>query len=190
MNIFIANAEARGIKIKFDLGRCYVELYNQTIQINLRQKYHREKRITEGGWSTHDLVKSDKLEFQTGYTNKKNWLDTEKLKIEERIPNILNYIEKKCVQGHQVDLSNKLSKNKCALEEQKRQELESVQKIEEEKTVQLYTDAENWQRAELLRKFMVAKNEDEISKGTFNKETELLLAWITTKINELNPLQN
>ncbi|MDO1514337.1 hypothetical protein Q2T41_16910 [Maribacter confluentis] len=190
MNIFISNAEARGIKIKFVLGKCYAELYNQTILINLRQKYHREERITEGGWSTYDFVKSDKLEFQTGYINKKNWLDTEKLKIEERIPNILDNIEKKCVQGHQIDLRNKILKNKRALEEQKQQEIERLQKIEEEKTVQLFNDAKNWQRAELLRKFMDAKKENEISKGTFNKETEKWLAWVTTKINDLDPLQN
>ena len=37
---------------------------------------------------------------------------------------------------------------------------------------------------------MEAKKEDEISKGTFNKETEIRLAWVTTKINDLDPLQN
>ena len=63
-------------------------------------------------------------------------------------------------------------------------------KIEEEKSLQIYTNVENWQRAEHLRKFMEAKKEDEISKGTFNKETEIRLAWVTTKINDLDPLQN
>ena len=188
MNIFIANAELRGINIKFNLGTCYVELYNQTIQINLRQKYHREKRITEGGWSTHDFVKSDKLEFQTGYTNKKSWLDTDNIKIEEQIPKILDYIENDCTMWHKCHIKNEIIRNKRALEEQKQQELERLQKIEEERKLQLYTDAENWQRAELLRKFMEAKKEDAISKGNINEETEEWMEWVTSKINELDPL--
>ena len=37
---------------------------------------------------------------------------------------------------------------------------------------------------------MEAKKENEIYKGTFNEETELWLAWVTTKINTIDPLLN
>tara|TARA_R110002051_G_scaffold13808_6_gene45656 strand:+ start:22707 stop:23705 length:999 start_codon:yes stop_codon:yes gene_type:complete len=190
MNTFLLNMEHRGMKIKFECGRCNVELYNQTIEINLRQKYHRLRTTDDTGWSRQEFVKSNKLEFLTGSHARKGWLETENIKIEERIPNILDYIEMKCIQRHESHIRNEILKNKRAVTKQKQQELERLQRIEEEKTVQLFTDAENWHRAELLRKFMDAKKENEISKGTFNKETELWLVWVTTKINDLDPLQN
>lgn len=190
MNIFLYNMEQRGMKIKFEYGRCNVELYNQTIEINLRQKYHRVRTTNKRGWSTQEFVKSNKLEFLTGSHNRKSWLDTEKIKIEERIPSILDYIEKNLTYWRDVRIQQAEKKKLEEIELKKQQEIERLQKIEEEKTVQLFTNAENWQRAELLRKFMDAKKENEISKGTYNKETEKWLAWVTTKINKLNPLQN
>ena len=79
-------------------------------------------------------------------------------------------------------------RNKRALEKQKQQELERLQKIEEERTIQLFKDAENWQRAELLRKYMKAKKEDEIYNGKISYKTEEWVEWVTSKINELDPL--
>ncbi|MEP2058014.1 MAG: hypothetical protein ABJJ05_09425 [Maribacter litoralis] len=190
MNIFLYNMEQRGMKIKFKYGRCNVELYNQTIDINLRQKYHRVRTENDRGWSKQEFVKSNKLEFLTGSHNRKSWLDNEKIRIEERIPSILDYIEKNLTYWRDVRKQQAEEEKLKEIELFKQQEIEKLQKIEEDKTVQLYSDAENWQRAELLRKYMYAKKENEISKGTFNKETELWLAWVTTKINDLDPLQN
>lgn len=86
--------EERSMTIVFEYGRCNVELYDQTIEINLRQKYHRVRTLDERGWSHQEYINSSKLEFQTGYHARKNWLDTDKRIIEERIPQILDYIEK------------------------------------------------------------------------------------------------
>lgn len=190
MNIFLFNMEQRGMKIKFKYGKCNVELYDQTIEINLRQKYHRVRTANDRGWSTQEFVKSNKLEFLTGYHARKGWLDSDKVKIEEQIPNILDYIEKNLTYWRDVRKRQAEEEKLKEIELLKQQEIERLQKIEEDRTTQLYTDADNWQRAELLKKFMEAKKENEISKGTFNRETELWLAWVTTKISELNPLQN
>ena len=190
MNIFLFYMEQRGMKIKFEYGRCNVELYNQTLEINLRQKYYRVRTADDRGWSRQEFVKSNKLEFLTGSYNRKCWLDTEKIKIEKRIPSILDYIEKNLTYWRDVRKQQAEEEKLKELELLKQQEIERLQKIEKDKTTQLFTDAENWQRAELLRKFMDAKKENEISKGTFNKETEKWLAWVTIKINEMDPLQN
>ncbi|SHK59989.1 hypothetical protein SAMN04488007_3349 [Maribacter aquivivus] len=190
MNIFLYNMEQRGMKIKFEYGRCNVELYDQTLEINLRQKYHRVRLTDDNGWSRLEFVKSNKLEFLTGYHARKGWLDTEKIKIEERIPNILDYIEKDLTYWRDVRKQQAEEEKLKEIELLKQQEIKRLQKIEEDKTTQLYTDAENWQRAELLRKFMDAKKKNEIRNGTFNKKTEKWLAWVTTKINDLDPLQN
>ncbi|MEP2280357.1 hypothetical protein [Maribacter sp.] len=162
MNIFLLNMEKRGMKIEFDYGRCKVELYNQTIEINLRQKYHRVRITDDAGWSRQEFVKSNKLEFLTGYHAKKGWLNTKKIKIEERIPNILDYIEKDLT--YWIDVRKRQAEQKKIeeIELQEHQKIERLHKIEEEKTVQLFTDTKNWQRAELLRKFMDAKKENEI----------------------------
>lgn len=71
MNIFLNNMEQRGMKIKFEYGRCNIELYNQTIEINLRQKYHRVRTMDKSGWSRQEFIKSNKLEFLTGSHNRR-----------------------------------------------------------------------------------------------------------------------
>ena len=63
--------EQRGMKIKFEYGRCNIELYNQTIEINLRQKYHRVRTMDKSGWSRQEFIKSNKLEFLTGSHNRR-----------------------------------------------------------------------------------------------------------------------
>ncbi|MBU2901552.1 hypothetical protein [Maribacter dokdonensis] len=190
MNIFLYSMEQRSMQIKFKYGRCTIELYSQTIEINLRQKYHRVRTTNGKVWSRQEFVKSNKLEFLTGSHNRKSWLDTEKIKIEERIPSILDYIEKNLTYWRDVRKQQAEEEKLKEIELLKQQEIERLQKIEEDKIAQLYKDAENWQRAELLRKFMDAKKENEIRNGTFNKETEKWLAWVITKINDLDPLQN
>ena len=188
MNTFLYNMEQRGMKIKFEYGRCNVELYNQTIEINLRQKYHRIRTTNDIGWSTHEFVKSNKLEFLTGYHARKGWLDSDKVKIEEQIPKILDYIEKDLTYWRDVRKQQADEEKLKEIELLKHQEIERLQKIEEDKKTQLYSDAENWQRAELLRKFLEAKKEDAISNGKISKETDEWMEWVTSIINELDPL--
>ncbi|WP_419211114.1 hypothetical protein ACNR9Q_10205 [Maribacter sp. X9] len=55
MNLFMTNLEERGMKINFDYGRCHVGLYQQTIEINLRQKYHRVRTTDDTGWNSLGL---------------------------------------------------------------------------------------------------------------------------------------
>ncbi|WP_282118183.1 hypothetical protein [Maribacter aquivivus] len=188
MNTFLFNMEQRGMKITFDHGRCYVELYNQKIEINLRQKYHRERTANDRGWSRQEFVKSDKLEFLTGYHSRKSWLDTNRIKIEVKIPNILDYIEKDLTYWRDVRKQQAEEEKLKEIELLKQQEIERLQNIEEDRTTQLYTDAENWQRANLLRKFRDAKRNKEIADGTLNEELKTWLLWVTSKINELDPL--
>lgn len=188
MNIFIANMEDRGMQIKFDYGRCHIELYEQTIEINLRQKYHRTRTIDESGWSNQEFIKSKKLEFLTGYNERKSWIDSDKMKIEERIPQILDYIEKELTYWRDFRKKQSQLNRIEELELQKQKEIESLQKLEEEKTKQLFLDVDNWQRAKFLRKFIEAKKKNEISKGAFNKESQKWLEWATHKANELDPL--
>lgn len=188
MNIFLFNMEKRGMKIKFDYGRCNIELYNQTIEINLRQKYHRVRTNDDTGWSRQEFVKSNKLEFLTGYHARKSWLDTEQVKIEERIPNILDYIEKDLTYWRDVRKQQAEQKKIEEIELQKQQEIERLQKIEEEKTVQLFLDAENWRKAELIRRYREARITRYEDLGKINIEFEEWLEWVNQKIEGLDPL--
>lgn len=167
MNLLITYIEERGTSILFEYKRSHAELYNQTIEINLKQKYHRVRTVDEKGWCHQEYVKNNKLEFQTGYHVRKNWLDTDKRKIEDRIPEIVAYIEKDLTCWRDIRIQ---------------------QAIDEEKTAQLFKDAENWNKAEQIRKYITAKKEKDIIEGIVNEEAKMWLLWANVKVNELAPL--
>ena len=180
--------EERGISILFQYNRCHAELYNQTIEINLRQKYHRVRTIDKKGWSHQEYVKSNKLEFQTGYHARKNWLDTDKRKIEDRIPEIVAYIEKDLTYWRDLRKQQAIDQELKNIELQKQEDIKRLQQIEEEKTVQLFKDAENWNKAERLRKYIAARKEQTATNRHIDKETKEWFLWANTKVIELDPL--
>ena len=180
-----------GHKITFEYSRCHVEMFGQMTEINLRQKVYRIRDKDESGWGRESWKKSDKLEFQAGPSfRRKNWIDKDKRKLEEYLSEIIAWIEKDCKYWHDLRAQQAIEENKRLLQEQKLEAIKKEKELEKTKVDQLFSDAENWNRAVVVERYIDEMEKQAILKNQMNPITENYLAWARKVINRLNPLSD
>ena len=189
MDTLIRIVEAMGHTITFEYSRCHVEMFGQKTEINLRQKVYRIREKDESGWSRESWEQSNKLEFQAGPSfRQKNWIDTNKRKLEEYLPEIIAWIEKDCRYWHDLRAQQAVEENIRLLEEQKLEAIKKEEELEQAKVNQLFTDAENWDRAMLLRRYVNEMEKRAKLENQMNQNTREYIVWARKVINGLNPL--
>ncbi|WP_233268614.1 hypothetical protein [Cellulophaga sp. L1A9] len=188
MNLLLSHMEERGMSIVFEYQGCYAELYNQTIKINLRQKYHRVKILDELSWPYQEYVKSEKLEFQIGSHAPKNWLDTNRRIIEERIPEILDNVEENLTYWRDIRKQQAIDEEKRRILEEKEKDIAREKALEQEKKTELFINAKNWKKAKNLRKYIKRVEEKESVNNQFDAKTIEWINWANEKADEIDPL--
>lgn len=131
MNELINLLEKNNHSIKFEYGRCNIEMYGQLTQINLRQKYYRVSVKVDNSYSHNTFVKSDDLEFQIGYAYRTAWIDKKAKKIENYLQIIYDHMESKS--KYMFDLHELQRKEEEAIELQRKTEKEEARLIVFEK---------------------------------------------------------
>ena len=81
-------------------------------------------------------------------------MDTDKRKLEEYLPEIMAWIEKGRNYWHELRAKQTIEENKRILEQQKLEAIHKEKELEQAKENQLFTDAENWDRALLLKRYV------------------------------------
>ncbi len=191
MDTFIRIVEGMGHKMTFEYNRCHVEMFGQMTEINLRQKVHRVREKDESGWSRESWEKSNKLEFQAGPPfNQKSWIDKKTMRLEQYLPEIIAWIEKDCKYWHELRAKQTIAENKRLLEEQKLEAIKEAKELEQAKVNQLFTDAENWNKALVVERYISEMEKQAILENQMNPNTGDYLAWAKEVINRLNPLND
>ena len=76
------------------------------------------------------------------------------------------------------------------MEEQKLEAIKMEKELEEAKVNQLFTDAENWNKAVVVERYINEMEKQTILKNQMNPNTENYLDWARKVINRLNPLND
>ncbi|MFX0555630.1 hypothetical protein ACOCEA_02470 [Maribacter sp. CXY002] len=191
MDTLIKIVEAMGCKIIFYCNSAHVEMFGQKTEINLRQKVYRIRTKDESGWSRESWEKSDKLEFQAGPSfNQKKWIDNTKRNIEECLPEIIAWIEKDCKYWHDLRAQQAIEENKRLLQEQKLEALKKAKESEQAKVNQLFSNAENWNKAQVAERYIRAMEKQAVLKNEMNSNTKDYISWAREVIKNLNPLSS
>ena len=191
MDTLIRIVEAMGYNIIFYCNRGHVEMFGQKTEINLRQKVYRIRKKDGTGWSRESWEESDKLEFQAGPSfNQKSWIDNDKRKLEERLTEIIAWIEKDCRYWHDLRARQAIEENKRLLEQQKLEAVKAKQELEREKVNQLFSDAENWNKALVLERYINEMKTKAILENRMNLITKDYIIWAIKVISKLNPLND
>ncbi|PNW27816.1 hypothetical protein [Formosa algae] len=81
MNVIVSYIYKQNHSIIFEYGNCYVEMFGQRTEFDLRQKYNRIRTTDEKGFINQTFVKSNSLEFRAGPSYRhKSWIDKENKK--------------------------------------------------------------------------------------------------------------
>ncbi len=189
MDTLIRAVEAMDCNISFYCNRAHVEMFGQKTEINLRQKVYRIREKDKTGWSRQSWEESDKLEFQAGPSfNQKSWIDNTKRKIEECLPEIIAWIEKDCRYWHDLRAKQAIEENKRLLVQQKLEAIKAQQEQEQTKVSRLFTNVENWNKAELASRYLDKMEKQAILENQLNSDVKDYIIWARKVVSELNPL--
>ncbi|MCG2460840.1 hypothetical protein K8352_08770 [Flavobacteriaceae bacterium F89] len=120
--------------------------------------------------------------------NHKRWIDTQKRKIEECLPEIIAWIEKDCKFWYDLRKQQAEDEKNREIQRAKEAEIQRTKEIEEAKLMQLLTDCDNWHRAKNIRNYISAYEQNTVMKSLDQEKLKTWMDWANKKANELDPL--
>lgn len=191
MNGLILLLVANKHSIKFEYNRCHIEIYGQLTEINLRQKYFRNRIKGASGYGTNTYKKSNKLEFQVGSHARKGWIDRQTKTLEDYLPAIYKYIEKDSKEWAELRRSQHIQEEKEKIQKKLVAEKAELIAIENTKLEKLLTDADNYLKALKIRSYIKAfenkVNQTDTLNNTKNKN---YIEWANNKADEFDPIND
>ncbi|TCK67241.1 hypothetical protein DFQ05_1014 [Winogradskyella wandonensis] len=190
MNVLVEKLYTDGHSIKFEYNRCHVEMYGQLTEISLRQKYFRIRIKDERGYSSDTYEKSDKLEFLVGSYARKSWIDRKTKCLEDYFPVIYDYIKKdseKWADLRKLQDINERRRDYISKINERKKKLEA---IEESKFQNLLSDADNYNKAEKIRNYLTALENNLKQKSELTLENRIYLEWARKRVDGLDPLNS
>ncbi|QYJ68800.1 hypothetical protein [Flavobacterium litorale] len=188
MDTLIKKLEENNHSIKFEYQRCHIEMYGQLTEINLRQKFFRKRIKDASGYGTDTYEKSDKLEFQVGSYARKGWIDKKTKSLEDYLNVIYYYIEKDSARWAEWRRIQKIEEEKREAQRKVDEEIARQKAIEKEKFDKLLSDAENHNKANIIRFYLKAYEDKLLTSHPSENEFKDYLDWAYNKADEIDPL--
>jgi hypothetical protein len=186
MNGLIKLLKARGHKIVCNDYATQVCLFEVEIEIALREA---TKRIpSKEPYRTADYVRTEKFILKTNrWSRQKEWKDG-KFLIETKLALIVAKLELDA--QYEIELNKRIELQRIERQktEKLKREIEQSKIQENQKISQLVLDAENYQKANLIREFIQTKETWARETLNFNDGFVNWLNWAKNKANEIDPL--
>ena len=119
---------------------------------------------------------------------RKEWHDSKSVKLEAKIPSIIDYFEEQAIK----ERAEKIERDKWREEQKRKQKIEDDRKelrnSEIEKFNLLYEDSTRYYKAEQLRVFINAKKEYASKTSSISQSLESWINWANEKADWLDPL--
>lgn len=190
-NLLIAGVKRMGGIFKVEPHKTKVEYDGEEVIMSLREKQNRiENKNPQRSWETYEYVPSGILYFKIGEHSwrSKEWKDTAYTVIEDKIDDILAHI-KTTVRAIKEDrIEQELRRVEEAKKRQLQEDLEKRQSNELKKFIELKTNAELWEKAVLMRNYLIALENTVKAEGRFDTDMQAYLSWAREKADWYDPL--
>jgi len=187
MNTLIEAFEKRNHKIYIN-HVTKVEIYEQSYAFRLMEKSKRVKRVNKYGGVSNDLVPIGELCFKIDRTYpKKEWSDTKTIPLEDRLLDIIVWLEIKAEKDRQREIEYKIQ---CKIREEERKKEEEYRKLqaaELSKFESLLHTATRWHKSQYLRNYIREFEQYAIKTNTLDSEKEEWIAWAKEKADWYDP---
>jgi len=190
-NIFITALKGIGGTIVVKPHQSTVICSNEKLKVSLREK---QNRMEKGGptcsWDAHEYVPSGILCFKLGEHSwdSKEWKDTAYTVLEDKFDDILEYIQIKVINIQQERRENERRRFEREKEHQRQLEVEKLQTTEINNFIALKTNAELWEKATMMRKYLQDMEDIVKINGTYDVKMQNYLEWARKKVDWYDPL--
>lgn len=189
MDTFIKLLKQRGHQIKVE-GETYAIIKGEKIKLRFREVL---KRITtkhpKYSWSNSELLPSGILSIKIEVEfNEKEWRDSTKVPLENRLPNILAKLE---LEAERI-IKERIEREIRQLEYDKKRKIEEAHKARAQEEVNkfklLKENAKRWKETVELRNYIQAVENDANKNNNLTEELKTWLQWATDKANWYDPI--
>ncbi|WP_081210533.1 hypothetical protein [Salegentibacter sediminis] len=185
LDTFIKVMKARGHYFLFCYERAYIVIEGIEIAIRMRERSKRVYEIEKSGYRSSKLVPIGLLSLITGeYSYEKEWQETPNKTLAEKLPLIIEYLEREAQRERKWKVENEKRLKKEAIEKKKQEERERLQKEEIEKLRFIKQKSDLWHEANKLRAFLEACNKNK----NLTEEMKKLVVFGYQKVDWLDPL--
>jgi hypothetical protein len=188
MNELIILIENNDHSIKFEIGRCHIEMYGQLTQIHLRQKFYRKRTESSSGYLRNNFVASLDLEFQIGYSYRKGWVDKKAKKIEDSLQLIYDHIENKSKKMFELRERQKIQEDKRELQRKIEKEEARLIAVEKAKVDTLFMNASDFKKANEIRAYLIEYDKKVRESKENDQSHQNYINWGRKIANEIDPL--
>lgn len=189
MNVFIQALKERDCRIETgNYGKTYVVCKGEKTEVYLREKntqsYQRDEKYN---WRTRVLTPNGKLCLAIGGYCRKEWCDTDQVKIETKIANIVAGIERETDRILQWQYECDRRRKKEEEEREREIAFRQQQDQELEKFKELFFAAEFHEKAQHIRGYLKAYEGELLRRDALTPEEEEWLEWGRRKADWLDP---
>jgi len=187
MDSLLKLLEKRGHKILTD-RHTEVVIKGQSYSIRLNEKNKKVKRESNYSWETSDLVPTGNLCLKVDHIYPiKEWSDGKTKKLEDRLADILAWLEIKGEEDEQQAIASAIWHKKYEEEKQREKELQILKDEELAKFDGLFQAATRFQKAQHLRNFIQEFEDYAIKSNTLNPEKQEWINWAKEKADWYDP---
>ena len=187
MNDLISLVEEKGYCIKVSNRETLVVLGQEEIRIRFREIQKRVLRSDYEFNSTQAVpsgIVSFKMEKGSG---EKEWRDTQEVKIEERLPDIVTAIEVSAKEKKERRLINEANWKAYRLKEEKKKEAKAVKQKEISDFELLINSSGRWHKSQNLRNYLEIFENKARQSNTLSDEKIEWLQWARKKADWYDP---
>jgi hypothetical protein len=191
MDTFIKLAKQRGHSIFFkDYYGTIISVYGIDSSIYLREKNKRIITKNNGSWNETELVPVGELVFKRDDYPRKEWSDTKNIKLEAKIPYIIQYFEEQAIKEKADEIKREIRRKEQERQQKREEEIKQVRNNEIEKFNLFYEDSIRYRKAKKLRGFIRAKKKYAIRNNCLDTSLVNWIEWANAKADWLDPLIN
>lgn len=186
INTLVVAIQKRGHSFKLG-NETEVVIYNEPIQIRLREK--REKYRDEKNSYTRYKPTGILYFIIDRWAYEKTYSDSPNQPLEDKISTIIAYLEILGEKKVQETITQKAYWREQEILREQEAKKRQAYKEEQEKIQQLITDSENWRKANNLRAYINALEQNAIQPNTLTEEIQEYIKWARLQADMLDPLK-
>lgn len=172
--------EFRGYTFKIDRnGEIYCDIKGIEIHFNFRQAMKRVLDTSNKSYKSYKNEETDKLIFQMYERshNRKEWADSPKIKLEDKVLHIIAYTELYCEYELEEIKKRDAYHKQMEVEKQKQEEIKRLIQLENEKVENLISSAEKWYKTEKILTYLDKRKVALIQNNLFTDEEKDYFEW-------------
>ena len=184
MDAFIKLLRVRGHDVYSKYGKIKGVIYDVEFEISLKEKMKMVK--TQDKYFNTEYHPSGILAFIVDTNFQKEWKDGSQL-IENKLSDILIYLEIKCSEIKEWRLENERKRRIIVEEEEKRKELFARKQAELNSFIELHNQAIRWQQTRLMREYISSVIQNGNNPFNIDVDFHEWIDWAKKKIDWYDP---